>query len=265
MAGRAGAGAAIGINAAHATVGPGSGAEFSFAQILHLTAVALPALALHGRCALNNLTKNIVERPDELRGLGVAAVLILIHFCSVAAGAIFWSHDDRDLLTIMVKGGRVVGVCLMAGVAVYALFRVPAGAPLLHEDRSASGMTVEACLTFSGDLQLCRCDVLPYRVGFPDCVFLSCRDKTGTHDESGKYNEVRFDAHQVSPFKHFFLPDNAGSSSKTLVRSSTRNRSSVIQISQWFVAICCEDLKLFSQAANVYPLLTRNQSSWQDY
>jgi hypothetical protein len=32
----------------------------------------------------------------------------------------------------------------MAGVAVDTLLGVPAGAPLLHQDRSASGMTVQA-------------------------------------------------------------------------------------------------------------------------
>src|SRR5512143_639771 len=79
--------------------------------------------------------------------------LKLLHLAFVAARAIIGSHDDSNLLAVVLEGCRVRGVGAMAGVAINAGLRVAAVSPLLDRRRSRGLMTGQTLLAFRRDLE----------------------------------------------------------------------------------------------------------------
>lgn len=125
--------ASVRIHTPHAAVGPTGRAELSISEILHGAAMALAAAALYHWRAFDDFAEHVIKRADELRGLGVAAVFILVHLFTVAVGAILGSYDDGDLLPVMINNGGITGVCFVAGIAVNSLLEVLALFPFLYE------------------------------------------------------------------------------------------------------------------------------------
>src|SRR5208283_1338504 len=86
----------------------------------------------------------------------MVALLKLFGLGSVAARAIIRRDDDGDLVAVVVERGGILGIGLMAGIAVHAFFRVRARLPLLHDARRGGGMAFQASFAFFGNLRRLR-------------------------------------------------------------------------------------------------------------
>src|ERR1035441_4440954 len=143
--------AAVGIDASDAAVGPGGKVELAVAYIFHFPAVALAAAIHSGRPTFHDLTQHVVERADEVGGVGVPALFELVHLGLVAAGTVVRSHDHGDLQAVVVEGGGVTRVGLVAGIAIHAGLGMGASAPLLDGAGGAATVTLQALLALLGD------------------------------------------------------------------------------------------------------------------
>ena len=144
--------AAVRIDAADAAVGPRGRIELALAQILHFTPVTLTAPVRRGRTAFNNFPQHVVERTDELRGIGVTALLELGRFSLMAAPAIGRRDDDRNALAVVIKGRRIAIRRPMARVTVDRPARVRASAPLGDDAGRGLRVALKALLSRAGDL-----------------------------------------------------------------------------------------------------------------
>src|ERR1019366_4602065 len=142
---------AVGIDASDAAVGPGGEVELAVAYIFHFTAVALAAAIHSRRPPFHDLTQHVVERADEVRGVGVPALFELVHLGLVAAGTVVRSHDHGDLQAVVVEGGGITRVGLVAGIAIHSRLGVGASAPLLDGAGRAAAVTFQALLALLGD------------------------------------------------------------------------------------------------------------------
>src|SRR5208337_1688553 len=140
---RAGAFAAVGIHAAGAAVRPGGGIEAAVTEILHFAAMALAAAVVRRGPSFHNFAEHVVQRADELRRGGVMALFKLLEFGGVAARAIIRRNDDGDFVAVMLERRGVLGIRLMAGIAIDALFGVRTRLPLLHDARSGRGVAFD--------------------------------------------------------------------------------------------------------------------------
>src|SRR5208282_4175665 len=176
----AGAFAAVGIHAADAAVGPGGRIEAAVAEILHFASMALAASVVRRGSPFHNFAKHVVQRADELRGGGVVTLFKLLDFSGVAARAIVGRHDHGYLVAVMLERGGVLGVRLVAGVAIDALFGVCAGLPLLHDPGSRRGVAFDAGLAGFGGLRRLRVEERGRRKNQED------GKKTDSHEASMK-------------------------------------------------------------------------------
>ncbi len=147
----AGAPAAVGVDAADAAVRPRGGIKFAVPQVFHFAAVALTAAVRGSGTAFDDFPEHVVERADEFRGRGMVAFFKLRDFAGVAARAVIRRDDDGDALAVMIERRRIIGRCLMAGIAVHTFPGMRAGLPLLHDPRRRAGMAIQAFLSIRRD------------------------------------------------------------------------------------------------------------------
>src|SRR5262249_44745442 len=108
------AGRAVEIDAPNPPVGPSLGVEHRSANgilsnravrvlnELHRRAMARPAAVDGGEPSLDDFAQNVIERADELRGLGVVTALVFGDDFSVATRARIGSQDrGNDLALVM--------------------------------------------------------------------------------------------------------------------------------------------------------------------
>ncbi len=93
------------------------------------------------------------------------ALFELLDFAGVTARAVVGRDDDGDLVAVVVKGRRIIGVGLVARKAVHAFCGVRAGLPLLDDSRRRAGMALQAGFAFFGNLRRVR----PQRGGKRQC------------------------------------------------------------------------------------------------
>ena len=110
------------------------------------------AAAIHGgRPTFHDLAQHVVERADEVGGVGVPALFELVDLGLVAAGTVVRSHDHGDLQAVVVEGGGVTRVGLVAGITIHARLGMGAFAPLLDGAGGAAAVTLQALLALFGD------------------------------------------------------------------------------------------------------------------
>jgi hypothetical protein len=113
--------------------------------------VALAAAIHGGRATFHDLAQHVVEGADEVGGVGVAALFELVHLGFMAAGTVVRSHDHGDLEAVMVEGGGVTRVGLVAGITIHVRLGVGAFAPLLDGAGGAVAVALQALLALFGN------------------------------------------------------------------------------------------------------------------
>src|SRR5208282_627268 len=108
--------------------------------------------AIHRRRpTLHDLAQHVVERADEVGSVGVPALFELVDLGLVAAGTVIRSHDHGDLQAVVVEGGGVTRVGLVAGIAIHARLGMGAFAPLFDGSGGAAAVALQALLAFLGN------------------------------------------------------------------------------------------------------------------
>ena len=150
MARRAGAEAAVRIDPTDARIGPASGRRatlvLTFGVELQLAAVALLAAGVDGSRSADDLAEQIVERAQDLTGLGVVRAVHLLELGLMAGRAVFGRHHDGDELALVLEGIDRALFALMAVQTVHAGLTVRTVVPLPVETGILGHMTIHALL-----------------------------------------------------------------------------------------------------------------------
>src|ERR1019366_3881636 len=172
MADRAGALAAIGVDAANAFVGPGRGIQFPISDHLDHAAMTLPATVNRGLRALDGVAQHIVQRAENLARLCVMAFFEFFRLLRMTRPAHFGRHYDRDPRAEVLEGvGPVLGR-LVALIAANAADGVLALRPSLHGQRDGLVLVaLYAGLALAGN----RCRQFRDRCGRGRCNLRPCR------------------------------------------------------------------------------------------
>jgi hypothetical protein len=92
--------------------------------------VTLPAAVDGGGPSLHDLSQDVVQRANELGALGVVAGGELFRLLRVAASAVVGRDDNGNRETVVLEGGRISLLRLVAGVAVHIGLSMGTAPPL---------------------------------------------------------------------------------------------------------------------------------------
>ena len=102
-------------------------------QHLYGRAVALEAADRDRRRAAHHFAEEIIERGQNLPGLGMMAALLLVHLLLMTIPAVVGRDDDRYGRAIVLEGIGIARLSAMAVEAVDAFLPMDAGAPFFGE------------------------------------------------------------------------------------------------------------------------------------
>ena len=146
VAGGTGAPGAVRIHPAHAGVGPGVGSGPAAGVDFYLGTVALPAGGVHCRLTAHHLAEQVVERAEDLPSLGVVRALLLVELLVMAAGAVLGRDNHRDGEPFVLPRIDIVGIGLMAGIAVDVVLAVLGLLPLGDDPLGDEAVALDAPL-----------------------------------------------------------------------------------------------------------------------
>ena len=127
--------------------------ELAVAEHLHLRAVALRTADGDRLRPADHFAPIVVERVQDVAGLGVLASARFLHIRRMPLTAVFRGHQHCDPVAVVVHPFRIARPA-MARVAIQAFRRMLARLPLLDERRRPLLVTADAGPTLPGDCRL---------------------------------------------------------------------------------------------------------------
>lgn len=94
--------------------------------------------------------QEVIERGQDLTGLGVVTALLLVDFLLVAGAAVLRRHDHMNHRAVMLEGAWIVLVGLVAIVTVDAFLAVGAVVPFVGQARVHGLVAPETLGAFGG-------------------------------------------------------------------------------------------------------------------
>ena len=102
------------------------------------------------RDAFDGLGQEVIERGQDLAGLGVVAVLEFLRFGGVAACAVARGDDGGDQLAVVLEAVDIAVLGLVAVDAADAFLGVGAALPVVDDGRRGLTVAVDALLAGDG-------------------------------------------------------------------------------------------------------------------